>query len=164
MRIGILAFYLLFTAFLFGQDFDLSKTLKKQGYSSIQLEQLISGHLFLKMKINGEEGGFILDTGAGGTVIDKSVYSKFRLINESSSELAAGAGGANMKLEVSKSNTVQIKGVKQKEVTLMIMNLDHVNTALEQMGIDPVDGVIGADLLKSFGMIIDYPMLMLYFK
>jgi hypothetical protein len=164
MKGKILIALLFVTTGLFAQDFDLGKILKKEKYSSIQLEKFISGHLHLNMKINGVEGRFILDTGAGATVIENTVYEKFKLNIEDSAIKGAGAGGTNMNLKQSAGNKVVIKGVKKSDVTLYVMDLSHVNDAMEKMDIEPVDGVIGADLLKEYGMIIDYPNLMLYYK
>ena len=31
----------------------------------------------------------------------------------------------------------------------MLLNLDHVNNAFERMGLEKVDGVIGADILTN---------------
>lgn len=155
---------LLITITATSQEFDLGKILKKEKYAQLQLEQFISGHLHLTMKINGVEGRFILDTGAGGTVIEKGIADKFKLAAQDTDGEASGAGGAGMSLQQATENKIEIKGVKKKDVTLYLMDLNHVNEALEKMGIDPVDGVIGADLLRLFGMIIDYPNLMLYYK
>ena len=44
------------------------------------------------------------------------------------------------------------------------MNLDHVNSAFESMGLEKVDGVIGADILTNYNAIIDYKNLTLYLK
>lgn len=164
MKAKILMLFVLLATNLCAQEFDLGKVLKKEKYSSIQLEKFISGHLHLTMKINGVEGRFILDTGAGATVIEKSIYEKFKLAVEDSGTKASGAGGTNLDLKQSAGNDVVIKGVKKKDITLYIMDLSHVNDAMEKMDIEPVDGVIGADLLKEYGMIIDYPNLMLYYK
>ncbi len=44
------------------------------------------------------------------------------------------------------------------------MPLDHINNAFKQMGIEEVDGVIGADILTTGKAIIDYANLILYLK
>lgn len=164
MKSKVLILFLCLVSNAFAQEFDLGKVLKKEKYSSLQLEQFITGHLNLTMKVNGVEGRFILDTGAGGTVVEQEIYEKFDMIAEEVEGQATGAGGSGIKLQQAKGNKIEIKGVKKNDVTLYIMDLNHVNDALEKMGIEPVDGVIVADLLRIFGMIIDYPNLMLYYK
>jgi hypothetical protein len=44
------------------------------------------------------------------------------------------------------------------------MNLDHVNDAFESMGLEKIDGVIGADILTNHNAIIDYSNLILFLK
>lgn len=46
----------------------------------------------------------------------------------------------------------------------MLMNLDHMNTAFKQHGLEEIDGVIGAELLLSGKAIIDYANMILYLK
>lgn len=49
----------------------LHRYLVAQGYKAIALTKLGIGHLVMKASVNGVDGTFILDTGAGGTVIDE---------------------------------------------------------------------------------------------
>jgi hypothetical protein len=49
-------------------------------------------------------------------------------------------------------------------VELVLMNLDHINGAFEQLGIEKVDGIIGADILTTQKAIIDYVNLIVYLK
>jgi len=45
-----------------------------------------------------------------------------------------------------------------------LFNLTHVNTALTNHNSNPVDGIIGADILKKTSAIIDYNKKYLYLK
>jgi len=44
------------------------------------------------------------------------------------------------------------------------MSLDHVNQAFASIGVEEIDGVIGADILEYKNAVIDYKNLILYLK
>ena len=48
---------------------ELDAFLTQKGYVAIPIRENISGHLLIEVMVNGQPGLFILDTGAGGTVI-----------------------------------------------------------------------------------------------
>ena len=53
---------------------------------------------------------------------------------------------------------------KKDKVLLILFDLTHVNTALINHSSKPVDGIIGADILKRAKAIIDYDKKYLYLK
>lgn len=137
----------------------------KDGYVAIKLSKYITGHLYTdEMSINGIKGKFILDTGAGGTVIEESRKDKFRIKTEASLEKAVGAGGSGMNISVSMNNRVELGAYIVPQMMLRTMDLDHVNNAFRQLGIPEVDGIIGADLLYNGNAVIDYVNMILYLK
>src|SRR6476469_603528 len=72
----------------------LGQFLTQRGYKSVPLQKYASGHLSTEVVINGVTGRFILDTGAGGTVVEEKRQSKFKMSSAPTSEKATGAGGA----------------------------------------------------------------------
>jgi len=44
--------------------------INKNGYMKIPIRKLLTGHLVFNVVLNGVDGRFILDTGAGGTVVE----------------------------------------------------------------------------------------------
>jgi len=132
-------------------------------YIKIPLTKMASGHLHLKAFLNGVEGDFILDTGAGATVIDPKRQKKFSVKTQESKSSGAGAGGQTS-LQQSLDNSFKIEKLEMPKFLLYVMNLDHVNNAFTSMGLKEVDGVIGADILSSNKGIIDYANLTLYLK
>ncbi len=143
---------------------DLNGFLLKSGYTVLKMTKLTSGHLHFSGVLNGAEGSFILDTGASGTVIDVKNKERFNMRSQDSERRAAGAGGSRMQMQVSEENNLQIGTLEIKNLRLMLMNLDHVNQAFEGLGLKPVNGVIGADILTTYEAIIDYVNLTLYLK
>jgi len=136
---------------------------ENNGYIKIPLSKMASGHLHLNVFINGIEGSFILDTGAGATVIDPKQQKKFNMKTQESERLGAGAGGQT-RLQQSLDNSFKIGKLEIPKFLLYVMNLDHVNNAFASMGLKKIDGVIGADVLTSNKGIIDYSNLILYLK
>ena len=69
-----------------------------------------------------------------------------------------------METQISKKNKVKIGKWKKDKVALILFNLTHVNTALTSHNSKPVDGIIGADILKKGKAVIDYQKKYLYLK
>lgn len=142
----------------------LSEYLLESGYEKIQMEKEKSGHLHLKGKINGVNANFILDTGAGLTIIETKRKNKFKMESKAAESTGTGAGGANLRMENSGKNTIEIGSIKLENHPLTLMNLNHVNNAFISLGIKETDGILGADILSNQEAIIDYNNLILYLK
>ena len=142
----------------------LNGFLSNEGYIELKMQKLPSGHLHIAGVLNGNDANFILDTGASGTVIDAKRKEKFQMESKATDRQAAGAGGSTMQMQVSNDNELRLGDLNMQDMDLMMINLDHVNMAFERLGIEPVDGVIGADVLTDYEAIIDYVNLTLYVK
>ena len=145
-------------------SFNLESYLSKAEYVKMEMTKMSSGHLHLLGQLNGVDGNFILDTGAGVTVIEEKNKEKFKMQAINTDEKATGAGGANISIQDSENNRFKFENLQISELNLTLMNLDHVNNAFESMGLDKVDGVIGSDILTNNSAIIDYTNLALYLK
>jgi len=142
----------------------LKDFLLKQGYIAVKLKLTKTNHFEIKATINGVKGLFILDTGASNSCIGFESVDAFNLNVQDSDVKAAGAGAIDMQTQVSKKNNVKIGKWRDKKTTLILFNLIHVNTALTNHNSNPVDGIIGADILKKTKAIIDYNKKYLYLK
>ena len=141
------------------QDFLLNK-----GYTKIKLKLTKTNHFEIKAFINGKKGLFILDTGASNSCVDIEAIDNFKLKAKHSNVKAAGAGATNMQTQISKKNKFKIGKWERENIVLVLFNLTHVNTALINHNSKPVDGIIGADILKKTKAIIDYDKKYLYLK
>ncbi|TVZ16676.1 TIGR02281 family clan AA aspartic protease [Maribacter sp. MAR_2009_72] len=142
----------------------LKDFLKKKKYVCIPLTLTATNHFELNAKINDITGRFILDTGASNTCIGIDQIDDFGLISKESKIKAAGAGATNMDTLVSKKNTVHIGSWEYKKLKIVLFDLKHVNEALTAHNAEPVNGIIGADILKKSNAIIDYGKKRLYLK
>ena len=145
-------------------DSELGTFLKERNYAAIQLGKLISGHLYLTAEVNDSTAIFILDTGAGATVMEEKREAKFNLTTSSSKDEAVGAGGSNLALKEASIQNLKIEDYVLHDFDIYLMNLDHINNAFKQGGLPEIDGVIGADILTKGKAVIDYENLILYLK
>jgi len=142
----------------------LKKFLIHKGYKRIKLNRINTNHYEVNAKINGIEGNFILDTGASSSCVGFETAQKFKLIAEDSDIKAAGAGAINMNTQIAKKNRIEIGKWSKNKVVLVLFSLEHVNAALAQHKANPVNGIIGADILKKGKAVIDYDKNCVYLK
>ncbi|WNH08906.1 TIGR02281 family clan AA aspartic protease [Thalassobellus suaedae] len=142
----------------------LQQFLLDKGYTKVKLHLTQTNHFEIKATINGHKGLFILDTGASSSCVGFEAIETFNLKVKDSEIKAAGAGATDMDTKMSKKNKVKIGKWKNDKVILVLFNLSHVNTALINHNSKPVDGIIGADILKKGKAIIDYEKKFLYLK
>lgn len=142
----------------------LKKVLKKKAYVKIPLVLTQTNHFAITVKINGVKGRFILDTGASNTCVSFDKIEFFKLASEASEIKAAGAGATNMETLVSPKNRIEIGKWKKKKLQIVLFDLVHVNEALTSHKAEPVDGIIGADVLIKAKAVIDYGTNCVYLK
>ena len=141
----------------------LKQFLKEKKYKAFDLQQIHTNHFKIKLKLNGVEGDFIVDTGASNTCIGLEGLQKFLVDAEISEVKASGAGATEMETLKADNVLINLGNWKQK-APIVIIDLSHVNTALTNHNTTQIDGILGADLLKKGKAIIDYPKKRLYLK
>ena len=142
----------------------LKKFLKNKNYIRVPLVFTATNHFEIVAKINGISGRFILDTGASNTCIGMDKIDFFNLISKESEIKAAGAGATNMETLISIKNNIEIGKWSRGKQKIVLFDLTHVNEALTTHEALPVDGIIGADVLKKAKAIIDYKKSFVYLK
>lgn len=142
----------------------LKDYLLKKDYHSIKLRKTKTNHFELKAKVNGVKGRFILDTGASNTCVDFELAEHFKLNVEESDTKAAGAGATEMLTKQALEVKIKIGKWRYNNLHLVLLDLTHVNTALIDHLAEPIEGIIGADVLKRGKAIIDYEKKYLYLK
>lgn len=143
---------------------DLRSFLEEQGFVRVALKRLDTGHYKFDAKLNGEKGYFILDTGASTSCIGFDDSLKFKMVEEASEILAAGAGATNMKTLMSRNNHFKVGKTEFHNMDFILFDLSHVNEALQQVDTEAVNGIIGADFLKAHRAVIDYGRNCFYLK
>lgn len=143
---------------------NLPEILKKENYKKIKFKVSKTQHLLIKASINGVKGNFILDTGASNSCVGFESIEWFQLKAGKSKTKASGAGATGMFTQLALNNQLQLGRWKKKDFSVVIFDLSHVNTALEQYKAKTVHGIIGADILLLGEGIIDYNNCYLYLK
>lgn len=138
--------------------------LLEKGYIRIKLTDTPTGHFKFNLKLNDVAGSFILDTGASNTCVDLQAATQFKLLAEESEIKAAGAGAVEMETQLSSENTIHIANWEASGIDVVLFDLSHVNMALTNHDMEPVDGIIGADILNKGKAVIDYQYHCLYLK
>jgi predicted aspartyl protease len=115
-------------------------------------------HIAVNAKINSKIALLIVDTGASRSVFDKERIKRF--LNKESftnlEELSTGLGTNSM---TSQSTIIEKFEIGKLEITkyeAVLLDLSHVVTSYERIGLKPIDGVLGSDILKKYAAVIDY--------
>jgi hypothetical protein len=141
---------------------ELKNFLFEQGYVRIKLKKTVTDHFEIKASINGVKGKFILDTGASRSCVGTDEIDYFNLKTEDSEHKASGAGPDEIDTLTSSKNSIAVGKFKIKKASLILIDLSHINKALEKQEAKPVKGIIGADILIKGKAIIDYNKKYLY--
>ena len=142
----------------------LYKLLRNKGYSRVRLHSLPTNHYVVVAALNGVEGRFILDTGASTTCVSVELTTYFNLNARPSEEKASSASANELDTEVAHNNKKKIGLWSSKRRSVVLFDMKAVNNALQKLNIKTVDGIIGADVLKSTKALIDYQNNWLYLK
>ena len=142
----------------------LKKFLKKQGFEPVPMYSTPTEHLEVEVLLNGVPGRFIVDTGASNTCVAIDKAEHVRLLAEATELKAAGAGAIDMEARIAEGNSLQIGRWKKDALPVVLFDLSHVNHALGTQESGPMDGIIGADILRKGRAVIDYKKKRLYLK
>lgn len=143
----------------------LSEILATKGFIAIPFRQNIAGQLLLDAKMNGVNGTYILDTGAGQTVVDckQSKHLKLELKHEETVQTGGGVGASGIENIPSYNNVIEIDDFKMDNLTVAEMSLETAWQSLANVGAnDLIFGIIGFDILKPANAIIDYGTMTIY--
>ncbi|GAB5559821.1 MAG: hypothetical protein SynsKO_14680 [Synoicihabitans sp.] len=134
----------------------LETLLPDEEYFAVELHRIPTGHHWLKASINGKVGYFILDTGAGGTVLDPSALNRFGIEADSAQgvKTSAGAGGAAQ----FKHYPVESFSIGEHELELpevAAVDLGAVLPGLSSLAGVDLHGIVGQDVLTAHAGILE---------
>lgn len=136
--------------------------LKVKGYDEVELFKTRTGHITATLSVNGKPCIFLIDTGGGATLIDKSKKYKFGLEASKTGDYAAGIGSVSALTKT--SATLQINGYEIEEKNLYLMDISYINSEFRKNHARQVDGVLGTDFLDKYEAVIDYSRCKLFLK
>lgn len=142
----------------------LSEFLKGRGYTNIQMEKNAVGHFEVQALVNDRPVRLLVDTGASHTVIARASVSKLNLAITESETKAGGIGTSEHAVAYGVVETLELESFHISSLPVGVIDLSHVNQALEAHGGRKIDGAIGGDLMGSRAAVIDYQHAILYLK
>jgi predicted aspartyl protease len=115
-------------------------------------------HLYINAKINGHKAHLLVDTGASKTVFDKNRIVNFSEENKlvELDRLSTGLGTDSMRGHMIDIDEISLGTIKVKNYQGLALDLSHVNASYDKLGLEPIDGVLGSDILHEYNAIIDY--------
>jgi hypothetical protein len=143
---------------------DLDGFLVSQGYQMVPLRRLATGHFAVDGMAGATTLTLILDTGASHTILDRQRSERFRLALREERSRAAGLGVSDQAVATGVLRQVAVGPIRLDSLAVSVLDLGHVNGALRQMRVPPVDGIMGADMLLRKRAVIDYGTTRLYVR
>jgi predicted aspartyl protease len=115
-------------------------------------------HVKIVIEVNRIEVCMILDTGASRTVFDENKAANFigNSFIKNNDRLSSGIGTTTMTSKKVMIDELRLGKIKIENYDATILDLSHVNQSYQKLGLTPVDGVLGGDILKDYNAIIDY--------
>ena len=126
--------------------------------NEIEIELRLTGsqHLLGDFEVNGQEGVYLIDTGASNSCMDEGLANQFNLSIAGDPQPMTGAGNEKLSAQASKKSTLSYKSKVLTQLEFMLIDMQPINTAFKEQGESPIDGIIGADLLQQHNGVIDY--------
>jgi hypothetical protein len=122
---------------------------------------LASGHHAVGIMLNGKPGAFLVDTGAGATVIDNAYLQRFALTAGRDTGSAAGASG-KIRLDPVRVSAFAVGGTRTRLHQIYAMDLSYIVDAVNAGSPRPVQGLIGQDVLRDQKAVIDFDQSILF--
>jgi predicted aspartyl protease len=115
--------------------------------TTIPFEIAPSGHITIKAKVNGVDGNFILDTGAGLTLLTKKFSSRMTNLQKLNRDYTAfRATGEKITENLYTTDQIMIEDFKDSDPKMMIFDVE----------LGPFDGLISLMSFRNQPFTIDY--------
>lgn len=136
------------------QRFRLSKSGSSRDLNWAPFDFIRDSHLVgVPVHINGKGPyDFVLDTGAGNTVVTPEMATQIGLEAKPVHGIARGVGG-DMQLELAAVDTLSVGDAKISHSQVVVLDLSKVSPKGKLIE----NGIIGYDFLKNFETVLDYP-------
>ena len=108
----------------------------------------------VEVRLGGERHPyrFIVDTGAGATVIDQALASRFT-VNSSGSSNVQGASGDQASFQNAKLGRLNVAGLSFRDLEVVVTDTRQFGGKSDQH----YDGILGSDVLSRYSYVFDVP-------
>lgn len=108
----------------------------------------------VEIKVNGKEIVLLLDTGAQGTVMDIAATHALGVKSAASSGYSQGVGAGRVAMRQAEIVTFDMAGF-QAQVAPSLQDFSALMNNWRRRGGKPIIGLLGYDVLHTYGAIID---------
>ncbi|HBL74865.1 MAG: hypothetical protein A2W90_07175 [Bacteroidetes bacterium GWF2_42_66] len=123
-------------------------------------------HIMLEGEFHdGEKCMWIVDTGASKTVLDKNLEDYYQLLDtENADEFqSAGINEGMVDTQVGITGHLRFGKLLVEELKVALIDLSHVNDIYSKYSDYKIAGLLGGDILKKHGAVIDYNKSKMFF-
>ena len=115
-------------------------------------------HVMIEGKINGMEARFLVDTGASRSVFDPQVITRFveNPTFEKKPGITAGVGGSDLESSTFIIDSLSFGDIEIHHYEAVALDLENVHETYQKLGLPPIDGIIGGDLLYRLKATLNY--------
>jgi hypothetical protein len=135
----------------------------RPGFAPIPMTALASGHHSVSVMLNGKPAAFLVDTGAGATIIHTPYLARFAL-NRAAGASAGTATNPTGKLRFDPV-AVQgfaVGGTKTRLNKIYAMDISYLVDAVSAASSERIEGLVGQDVLRDQKAIVDLDQSILY--
>ncbi len=129
----------------------------------IELQDDQNLHPLIEAHLNGLAIRLVIDTGASHSCLDKSLL-KHLLKNKSTSEIVMGIGNKRMTNNIVNIDELKIGDLTINNYPVVALKISHINKMLKMLDLEPINGLLGSDILYKYQAVIDYKNCLLTFN
>ena len=123
-------------------------------------------HIAISGFVNGNLANVLIDTGASQTVFDKNRINLFSNQQEfeKAEKLSKGLGTDSMEGFRLSINQFILGEIMLEDYDVVALDLSHINASYAELGLNPIDMVLGGDFLRKYAAKINYETAELWFS
>ena len=133
----------------------------RPGFTTIRMIPLASGHHAVSVMLNGKPGLFLVDTGAGKTIVHTPSMTGFAMRPAATIGVAANASGSVPFVAVNVSGFT-VGGTPTRLSRIYAMDLSYLVDAVNAASAQPIQGLVGQDVLRDQKPVIDVDQSLLH--
>jgi hypothetical protein len=115
-------------------------------------------HIIVAAFVNGQLANVLIDTGASQTVMDRNRIGLFSTETEfePTGQVSKGLGTDAMESHRFSLTQFILGDLVLEDMPVTLLDLSHVNSSYRELDLCEVDMVLGGDILRTYGAMIDY--------
>lgn len=133
----------------------VANALCRLGFRAVPLRTLPTGHHLVEVRLNGRPANFVLDTGAGATVLHAPEARNFGVGGTATAQGGAiGLGGSQAAAQYAIEG-FSLGPIATRQRRIATLNLGQITDVLSPIAGRPIHGIVGQDLLAEHRAVID---------